>query len=73
MRQARLALLGAGLLEQVEVAIACMEGDQGAAARIEWEYAASVERGNPLFGAMAVALGLTGEALDQLFIAAAGL
>ncbi|GHU34243.1 hypothetical protein AGMMS50256_27610 [Betaproteobacteria bacterium] len=73
MRQARLALLGAGLLAAVDAAIASMEGVQGEAARIEWEYAASVERNNPLFAAMAGSLELTDDALDQLFIAAAKL
>jgi hypothetical protein len=73
MRQARLALLSAGLLGQVEAIIAAMPGTEGDAARIEWEYAATVERGNPLFAALAPALGLTDADIDQLFIAAARL
>jgi hypothetical protein len=73
MRQARLALLGAGMLTQVNEAIAGMEGVQGAAARIEWEYAQEVRRDNPLFAAMATQLGLDSNALDQLFITASGL
>ena len=73
MRQARLALLGAGLLLTVDAAIAAMTGPAGDAARIEWEYAATVERTNPLFGAMATQLGLDSAALDALFVTAAAL
>ncbi|MDR1888158.1 MAG: hypothetical protein LBQ81_02025 [Zoogloeaceae bacterium] len=73
MRQARLALLGAGLLDVVNATIAGMEGDAGKAARIEWEYATSIERDNPLFVGLSEQLGLTGEQLDALFIQAAAL
>jgi hypothetical protein len=41
-------LLGAGLLEAVNQAFAGMDGDVGVAARIEWEYATSIDRDNPL-------------------------
>jgi hypothetical protein len=67
MRQARLALLGAGLLAQVNAAIAAMPGAEGDAARIEWEYAQEVRRDSPLVAALLAALGLTDEALDNLF------
>jgi hypothetical protein len=73
MRQARLALLAAGLLDAVETALTEMEGDAGRAARIEWEYATEVRHDNPLFSALAAQLGLTGDALDALFVTAAGL
>lgn len=73
MRQARLALLGAGLLAQVNAAIAAMPGDGGQAARIEWEYAQDVRRDSPLMGGMVASLGLTGNQVDALFVAAAGL
>lgn len=73
MRQARLALLGAGLLSQVNTAIASMAGTPGEAARIEWEYALSVERGSPLVASLTAALGLTDAQLDALFTTAAGL
>jgi hypothetical protein len=73
MRQARLALLSAGLLDSVEAAIAGLSGDAGKAARIEWEYATEIRRNNPLFAQLSAALGLSGEALDQLFIQAATL
>lgn len=73
MRQARLALLGAGLLAQVNTAVANMPGTEGDAARIEWEYAQEVRRDSPLVAALSVALGLTDEALDNLYKVAAGL
>lgn len=73
MRQARLALLGAGLLAQVSAAIASMAGAEGEAARIEWEYAQEVRRDSPLVAGLSAALGLTDEALDNLYRAAAGL
>lgn len=73
MRQARLALLGAELLSQVESAIAAIPGAAGDAARIEWEYALSVERGSPLVASLMAALGLTAEQLDALFTTAAAL
>ena len=73
MRQARLALLGAGLLAQVNTAVANMAGTEGDAARIEWEYAQEVRRDSPLVAALSVALGLTDETLDNLYKVAAGL
>ena len=73
MRQARLALLGAGLLAQVNTAVANMPGAEGDAARIEWEYAQEVRRDSPLVAALSVALGLTDETLDNLYKVAAGL
>jgi hypothetical protein len=73
MRQARLALLGAGVLATVNAAIASMPGDQGEAARIEWEYARDVLRDSPLIGGLMPALGMTEQQIDQLFIAAAAL
>ena len=73
MRQARLALLDAGLLAQVNTAVANMPGTEGDAARIEWEYAQEVRRDSPLVAALSVALGLTDETLDNLYKVAAGL
>lgn len=73
MRQARLALLAAGLLTPVNAAIAAMPGVEGDAARIEWEFAAHVERQQPLVLALASALALTEAQLDDLFVAAAAL
>lgn len=69
MRQARLALLAAGLLDDVEGAISLA----GPAAKIEWEYAQEVQRDSGLVPAMAVALGMTDLQLDELFTLAATL
>lgn len=73
MRQARLALLGAGLLSGVDAAIAGLTEPTKSAALIEWEYAAVVQRGSGLVPAMATALGMTEAQIDALFIAAAAL
>lgn len=73
MRQARLALLGAGLLPQVEAAIDALPSPQKEAARIEWEYSQEVQRYNGFVAVLAPALGLNEQALDQMFFAAAGL
>lgn len=73
MRQARLALLNAGLLTQVNDAIEGMTGAEGAAARIEWEYATSVQRDSPLVADLSASLALTAGQLDALFVAAAAL
>lgn len=73
MRQARLALLGADLLAQVNAAVANMPGTEGDAARIEWEYAQEVRRDSPLVAGLSAALGLTDETLDNLYKVAAGL
>jgi len=73
MRQARLALLGAGLLAQVNTAVANMPGAEGAAALIEWEYAQEVRRNSALVAGLSAALGLTDETLDNLYKVAAGL
>lgn len=71
MRQAKLALLQFGILQQVNTAIASMPGVQGEAARIEWEYATAVKRNAPLVTQIAGAFGLSDEQLDNLFILAA--
>lgn len=72
-RQARLALLGIGLLSSVEQALASIPGVEGEAARIDWEYATEVQRHSPLIAALAPALGLTDEQVDDLFRQAVGL
>jgi len=73
MRQARLSLLGAGMLLSVNAAIAAMPGVEGEAARIEWEYATEVRRDSPLVSGLSGALNLSAEQLDTLFVQAAGL
>ncbi len=69
MRQARLALLAAGLLPTVTAAITTA----GEAAQIEWEYAQEVQRSSGLVPAMATALGMTDAQIDALFVSAAAL
>ena len=73
MRQARLALLGAGLLAGVKAAINALPSKQKEAAKIEWEYATDVQRSSGLVLMMGAALGLDDAALDALFVAAAAL
>ncbi len=71
MRQCRIALLGAGLLDAVQSSIASMPGVDGERARIDWEYALEVRRDWPLIAYMAGDLGLTDEQVDALFMTAA--
>ena len=73
MRQARLALLGAGLLDDIDAAINGLPSPQKEAARIEWEYSQEVQRHNGFVSVLAPMLGLTEAQIDALFIAAAGL
>ena len=63
MRQARLALLQAGKLSEVNAAIS----QAGEAAQIEWEFATEVHRAWPLVAALQSGLGLTDDDLDALF------
>jgi hypothetical protein len=69
MRQARLALLGAGLLDTVNASVSSMTP----ADQIEWQFASTVERNSPLVSNLAIGLGLTEEGLDQLFLTASTL
>jgi len=73
MRQARLALLGAGLLSTVSTAIAALPSPQKETAQIEWEYAVEVQRSSGLVPAMALALGMTDAQIDNLFVVASTL
>lgn len=73
MRQARLVLLGAGLLASVDTAIAAMPEPQKSAAHIEWEYSNAVQRHNGFVSALGTAIGLTEAQIDALFIAGAKL
>ena len=72
-RQARLALFGAGLLDQVEMAIESMEDPTKTVAKINWEYATAIVRTDEWVVGLGGALGLTDEQLDQLFITASEL
>ena len=67
LRQAKLALLNAGKLQDVINAIAALPEPQKTAAQIEFDYANDVERNSVLLGTIAAAIGLTAEELDQLF------
>lgn len=73
MRQARLALLGAGLLAQVATAINALPSPQKEAAQIEWEYSQTVERNRGFVLLLGAALGLTALQLDGLFKTAVAL
>jgi len=70
-RQARLALLEAGLLDTVESILKAMPEEVRRAAWIEWEFASEIDRINPLFFILVQQLGLTEEDIDNLFIKAA--
>ncbi len=65
-RQARLALLGAGLLAQVEAAVA----QAGGAAQITWDFATEVNRLDPFIISIGGALGMSSAQIDALFEAA---
>ena len=69
MRQARLALLSAGLLDDVEAVISAA----GRAAQLEWEYAAVVDRSNPAVAIVQQQKALTDAQIDDLFREAAKL
>lgn len=74
MRQARLALLGAGLLDSVNLAIDTIVDDmQRKAAQIEWEYAQEVQRSSGLVPLLGQALQLSEQDLDNLFLTASTL
>lgn len=63
-RQARLVLLGAGLLDEIEALLSTHRAYQ-----IEWEYATEFDRDHPLIVEIATQLGLSDEEVDNLFIA----
>lgn len=73
MRQARLALLGAGLLTGVTAAITALPSPQKEAAQIEWEYSQVVERNRGLVLSLGTSLGLSVRQLDDLFTTASSL
>jgi hypothetical protein len=67
MRQARLALLAAGKLADVDAAIAALPSPQREAVQIEWEYGTRVRRTSPLVINLMPALGIDDAEMDQLF------
>ena len=67
MRQARLALLQENKLADVTSAISALPDGEREAAEIQWEYGSEVERLSTLVVALTSAIGLTDEAMDDLF------
>lgn len=67
-RQARLALLQATLLDEVELLLV-----NDKAMQIWWEYSLDIKRDHPHIIAMGTALGMTEAQLDELFILAGSL
>ena len=68
-RQALLALLAAGKLDEIEQLIQAAPR----AVQIAWEASGTFERSSPLIDSLAPQVGLTSEAVDLLFIEAAQL
>lgn len=74
MRQARLALLALGVLDEVENILASIPDPTARAeAEIAWEYSTVVERTHPLIDLLSPALGLDAAAVDAMFRQAATL
>lgn len=74
MRQAKRALLNAGLLDAADMAIAGIANETARrTAQIDWTSATEVRRDWPLVGTIAQALSLTDEQIDALFVAASQL
>lgn len=72
--QAKLALLQAGLLDNVQAAIdAIPDLNQRKAAQIEWDDRLTFERASGALVTMASLLGMTDSQIDDLFILAASL
>ena len=73
-RQARQALLLAGLLSQVQPAIdAIPDATMRSLVQIEWDDSNEFDRDRPALIGLATALGMTSAQLDQLFITASKL
>lgn len=68
-KQARLALFGAGLLDQVNAAVTAA----GGAVLITWEYSDVINRNDALIIAIGASLGLTSAQIDALFVTASTL
>lgn len=74
MRQAKRALLAAGLLDAADQAIAGIADDTARrAAQIDWTSATDVRRDWPLVASIAQALSLTDQQIDALFVSASQL
>ena len=70
MRQARLALLQIGKLQQINSAITSLPSPRKEEAEIEWQYSNEVQRYNGFVSLIAPALGLSEIDIDELFILA---
>jgi hypothetical protein len=66
MRQARRAMIDAGIYEKVDAAIK----QAGGKALVDWEYSNTFDRSNPMIESMATQLKLTEKQIDELFIKA---
>jgi hypothetical protein len=66
-RQARLALLQAGLLDTVNTTISTLGSPDAHAIQIEWEYASEIRRDSPLVVGLGGMLGLTEVQISELF------
>jgi hypothetical protein len=62
-RQARLALLAAGLLDAVEAAV----NAAGGATKVTWDFATVINRTDPLISTIGSSLNLTSDQIDVLF------
>ena len=69
-RQAKLALLDAGLFDDIETYIGTLDGVEGKRAKIAWDCASTFRRDDQLLNAVAEVKGLTAGDIDQLFWAA---
>ena len=63
MRQARLYLQHAGLLQQVDTLVSTLDES----ARIEWQYSTTVEMSSPIVTALAAQLQLSAEQVQAMF------
>lgn len=73
MRSARLILLREGLLSSVQSHIDNMVGIDAEEAKINWEFALTVQRDDPLVKQLIPSLGKTEAQIDQMFIEASQL
>ena len=71
--QLRIAIEKAGLTSAINTVINSLPADQKLAASTKWEYKPDIERNHPLILALAGALKLTTQQVDDLFIAAAAI
>lgn len=73
MRQARIALLEAGLIGNVTTAIAALPEPEKTESSIYWEYSTEIQRSHPHTLMLATMMGLDESELDELFIKAGAL